>query len=167
MIVPFPESSLNQEAGKLFMENYDEYFKIAKIFTNVYASKTEEKDNILKDIEENGNIRKNENYLNNDLNIKHSKSENFAQGSFPVNENIFSLSNNKLTRKESCEEYSTALSNQKPNLNNLNLIRKNSGNMYSFIPNNSVNNNVNNMNNFIMQTPKTKKDEMKKWLSRI
>ncbi len=37
MIIPFPESSLNEEAGKLFMENYNEYFKIAKIFTQVYA----------------------------------------------------------------------------------------------------------------------------------
>jgi ubiquitin-conjugating enzyme E2 S len=25
LIVPFPESSLNDEAGKLFMESYDEY----------------------------------------------------------------------------------------------------------------------------------------------
>ena len=30
LIVPFPQSALNEEAGKLFMENYDEYFKIAK-----------------------------------------------------------------------------------------------------------------------------------------
>lgn len=38
MIIPFPESSLNQEAGKLFMEDYNEYFKIAKIFTQIYAN---------------------------------------------------------------------------------------------------------------------------------
>ncbi len=37
MIIPFPESSLNQEAGKLFMENYQEYFKIAKLFTEIHA----------------------------------------------------------------------------------------------------------------------------------
>ena len=37
LIVPFPESSLNEEAGKLFMENYDEYFKHAKLITNIYA----------------------------------------------------------------------------------------------------------------------------------
>jgi ubiquitin-conjugating enzyme E2 S len=28
LIHPFPESSLNDEAGKLFMESYDEYFQV-------------------------------------------------------------------------------------------------------------------------------------------
>jgi ubiquitin-conjugating enzyme E2 S len=31
--VPFPESALNEEAGKIFMEDYDEYFKHAKLIT--------------------------------------------------------------------------------------------------------------------------------------
>ena len=31
LIVPFPESSLNEEAGKLFMDDYKEYFKHAKL----------------------------------------------------------------------------------------------------------------------------------------
>lgn len=39
LIVPFPESSLNDEAGKLFMESYDEYFRKAKLVTNVHAAK--------------------------------------------------------------------------------------------------------------------------------
>ena len=39
LIVPFPESSLNEEAGKLFMENYDEYTKTARVYCNVYAKK--------------------------------------------------------------------------------------------------------------------------------
>lgn len=42
LIVPFPESSLNEEAGKLFMENYDEYFKRAKLLTGIYAGKKEQ-----------------------------------------------------------------------------------------------------------------------------
>lgn len=37
LIVPFPESSLNDEAGKLFMESYDEYAARAKIMTEVHA----------------------------------------------------------------------------------------------------------------------------------
>jgi len=37
LIVPFPESALNEEAGKLFMDNYSEYFKHAKLLTEVYA----------------------------------------------------------------------------------------------------------------------------------
>jgi len=37
MIVPFPESSLNDEAGKLFMESYEEYARRAKLMTNVHG----------------------------------------------------------------------------------------------------------------------------------
>jgi ubiquitin-conjugating enzyme E2 S len=37
LIVPFPESSLNDEAGKMFMESYDEYAARAKIVTEVHA----------------------------------------------------------------------------------------------------------------------------------
>ena len=39
LIVPFPESSLNEEAGRLFMENYEEYAKSARVYCNVYAKK--------------------------------------------------------------------------------------------------------------------------------
>ena len=39
LIVPFPQSSLNEEAGKMFMDNYDEYFKVAKMFTEIHAKK--------------------------------------------------------------------------------------------------------------------------------
>ncbi|KAJ8605170.1 hypothetical protein CTAYLR_000366 [Chrysophaeum taylorii] len=39
LIVPFPESSLNDEAGKLFMTSYDEYFKRAQLMTQVHALK--------------------------------------------------------------------------------------------------------------------------------
>ena len=37
LINPFPESALNEEAGKLFMEDYDTYFKKARMFTEVHA----------------------------------------------------------------------------------------------------------------------------------
>ena len=39
LIVPFPQSSLNEEAGKMFMDNYDEYFKVAKMLTEIHAKK--------------------------------------------------------------------------------------------------------------------------------
>lgn len=39
LIVPFPESSLNEEAGKLFMEDYWEYASRAKLMTSIYAMK--------------------------------------------------------------------------------------------------------------------------------
>jgi ubiquitin-conjugating enzyme E2 S len=37
LIVPFPESALNDEAGKLFMESYDDYAKKARLMTNIHA----------------------------------------------------------------------------------------------------------------------------------
>ena len=39
LIVPFPQSSLNEEAGKMFMDNYEEYFKVAKMLTDIHAKK--------------------------------------------------------------------------------------------------------------------------------
>ena len=37
LIVPFPESSLNDEAGKLFMDSYDDYAERARIMTQIHA----------------------------------------------------------------------------------------------------------------------------------
>ena len=37
LIIPFPQSALNEEAGKLFMEDYNQFFKIAQIFTSIHA----------------------------------------------------------------------------------------------------------------------------------
>jgi ubiquitin-conjugating enzyme E2 S len=37
LIVPFPESSLNDEAGKMFMDSYEEFAARAKIMTQVHA----------------------------------------------------------------------------------------------------------------------------------
>ncbi len=39
LIVPFPESSLNEEAGRLFMDNYEEYARTAAVYCKVYAKK--------------------------------------------------------------------------------------------------------------------------------
>lgn len=46
MIYPFPESALNENAAKLFMDNYQEYFKHAKLLTELHAV-SKEKRNIL------------------------------------------------------------------------------------------------------------------------
>ena len=37
LIVPFPESSLNDEAGKQFMTSYEDYAKRARLLTSVHA----------------------------------------------------------------------------------------------------------------------------------
>lgn len=37
LIVPNPESALNEEAGKLLLEQYDDYFQRAKMMTEIHA----------------------------------------------------------------------------------------------------------------------------------
>lgn len=37
MIVPNPESALNEEAGKLLLEQYEDYAKRAKLYTSIHA----------------------------------------------------------------------------------------------------------------------------------
>ena len=37
LIVPNPESALNEEAGKLLLEQYDDYSTRAKMFTEIHA----------------------------------------------------------------------------------------------------------------------------------
>ena len=37
LIVPFPESALNEDAGKMFMDNYEEYFRHAKLINDLHA----------------------------------------------------------------------------------------------------------------------------------
>mmetsp|Transcript_57053 Transcript_57053/g.65063 ORF Transcript_57053/g.65063 Transcript_57053/m.65063 type:complete len:217 (+) Transcript_57053:134-784(+) len=37
LIIPFPESALNEDAGRLFMESYDEYLTHARIYTEIHA----------------------------------------------------------------------------------------------------------------------------------
>jgi ubiquitin-conjugating enzyme E2 S len=44
LIIPFPESSLNEEAGRLFMDDYQEYSRMAKMMTNIYAMLKESQD---------------------------------------------------------------------------------------------------------------------------
>ena len=37
LIVPNPESALNEEAGKLLLEQYEDYSMRAKMFTEIHA----------------------------------------------------------------------------------------------------------------------------------
>ena len=92
LIVPFPQSSLNEEAGKMFMDNYDEYFKVAKMLTEIHAKKkvikkenkddddkninNNNKDNAQMKIENDKEIIENDNKdKNNDINQSEKKEE--------------------------------------------------------------------------------------------
>ena len=51
-IIPYPESALNEEAGKLFMENYDEYYSKAKLYTEIHARPTAQQAQMMLEKEE-------------------------------------------------------------------------------------------------------------------
>lgn len=54
LIEPYPESALNEEAGKLLLEDYEGYAKHAKLMTSIHASASREK----KDIDKSGGVKK-------------------------------------------------------------------------------------------------------------
>mmetsp|Transcript_4535 Transcript_4535/g.16558 ORF Transcript_4535/g.16558 Transcript_4535/m.16558 type:complete len:103 (+) Transcript_4535:809-1117(+) len=39
LIEPNPESALNEEAGRLFMEDYESYFQRAQLMTKIHATR--------------------------------------------------------------------------------------------------------------------------------
>ncbi|KAL2465874.1 Ubiquitin-conjugating enzyme E2 22 [Abeliophyllum distichum] len=39
LIEPFPESALNEQAGKMLLENYEEYARHARLYTGIHALK--------------------------------------------------------------------------------------------------------------------------------
>ncbi|XP_071693494.1 ubiquitin-conjugating enzyme E2 22-like [Rutidosis leptorrhynchoides] len=43
LIEPFPESALNEQAGKMLLENYEEYARHARLYTGIHAVKPKPK----------------------------------------------------------------------------------------------------------------------------
>ena len=158
LIVPFPQSALNEDAGKIFMEDYAEYYKIAKIYTNIYAIKP----------------NNNNNNSNNIINNNNKENMNILE---PKNNDIYNVNNN---------QYKTPIKNSKTfetnNINSLNIFNNNN-NLNNF---NNINHTINNSNlennnnnnfqiynisnirrNISVSDSKNQKKEKKKWLERI
>ena len=158
LIVPFPQSALNEDAGKIFMEDYAEYYKIAKIYTNIYAIKP----------------NNNNNNSNNIINNNNKENMNILE---PKNNDNYNINNN---------QYKTPIKNSKTfetnNINSLNIFNNNNNlnnlnNINHTINNNNLENNNNNFfqiynisnirRNISVSDSKNQKEEMKKWLERI
>ncbi|PWZ18797.1 Ubiquitin-conjugating enzyme E2 22 [Zea mays] len=43
LVEPFPESALNEQAGKMLLENYEEYARHARLYTGIHALKNKSK----------------------------------------------------------------------------------------------------------------------------
>jgi ubiquitin-conjugating enzyme E2 S len=65
LLVPFPESSLNADAGKLFMESYEEYFKRAAMHADVHGRPNSVVPSSSKDESKNNNNDENNGVLQN------------------------------------------------------------------------------------------------------
>ena len=151
LIVPFPQSALNEEAGKLFMENYDEYFKIAKMYTNIYAMKNNGNSNVTNnnnddDIEMEDKCKKDNNYMRNNVSI-------YSQSEMKVNRNMVDNDINLdiIRRRSEIPRSNYNLNNLNYNCNINNNLCDNETkkiNNNNFIYNNNCANNINiNSNN--------------------
>ena len=152
LIVPFPQSALNEEAGKLFMENYDEYFKIAKMYTNIYAMKNNGNSNATynnndDDIEMEDKCEKDNIGMRNNMSI-------YSQSEMKVNRNMMDNDINLdiIRRRSEIPRSNYNLNNLNYNCNiNNNLCDNETKKIYNnnFIYNNNcANNNINiNSNN--------------------
>lgn len=90
LIVPFPESSLNDEAGKLFMESYEEFARRARLMADVhgrprpFSDKGYERDSGKKIDESTGNL------LKGDTSLRGKMTRGLSTSSLPQHSNQIS-----------------------------------------------------------------------------
>jgi len=163
LIVPFPESSLNEEAGRLFQENYQEYFKMAKIYTNVHSSNGESEKEV--NIKSNNNTLSENNNRQNIINNEKNEKNVFqkAQSNGLVSQ-AFSLD-----IKKHAKSYSTSTKEvaKEAKLNNDEKINLSS---FSLFRASSITATTTTSNEIKVNPPnnnKSKQEEIKKWLSRL
>ena len=160
LIIPFPQSALNEEAGKLFMEDYDQFFKIAKMFTSIHAKPAKNK------MELDEEKKEKDEFSDDDNNNK-------------IRNNIYSTPVKKKKRRR--DFYETDSTEKKKNIS-FNEFDFSSGDKFG--KNMSENKNLNNIyfknnckldmyslcsikKNLSVSDSKNKKEEIDKWIKRI
>jgi ubiquitin-conjugating enzyme E2 S len=138
LIIPFPQSALNEEAGKLFMEDYNQFFKIAQMFTLIHAKPNK------KDKYENDSNKKTDIYS---TPVKKKKKDREKY------EKDFDDIKKKLSFEEDIN-----LDNKINSENNINYKNKLKLDMYALCCKKK---------NISISDSKNKKEEIDKWISRI
>ncbi|KAK3130997.1 hypothetical protein QOZ80_6BG0500720 [Eleusine coracana subsp. coracana] len=88
LIEPFPESALNEQAGKMLLENYEEYARHARLYTGIHALKPKNKS-------KSGAISESTTALNVDQsNTVLSENMHLASGALPTSSATKALSTN-------------------------------------------------------------------------
>jgi len=160
LIIPFPQSALNEEAGKLFMEDYDQFFKTAQMMTSIHA-------------------KSNKNKINNIKNKK--EKDDFSSDSDDNNKHKNDIYSTPVKKKRKRDFYETDSTEKKRNIS-FNHLDFSSGNKFDKFY--SENKNINNINfknnckldmyslcnirkNITTSDSKNKKEEIDKWIKRI
>lgn len=163
LIIPFPQSALNEEAGKLFMEDYEAFFKRANMFTTIYAKPNKSKKIDIEDKKE-----KNDFSSDSDDNNKYKN-------------DIYSTPVKKKKRRR--DVYETDSTEKKRNIS-FNEFDFSSGNKFNKNLSENKNMNINFFNynnnckldmyslcsikrNISVSDSKNKKEEIDKWIKRI
>ena len=159
LIIPFPQSALNEEAGKLFMEDYDQFFKIAKMFTQIHAKSNKNK-MIIEEKEEKNDFSDDEedNKIKNDIYSTPVKKKKRRRDFYETDStekkktlsfNEFDFSSGNKSGKNMSEI---------KNINNINFNNNCKLDMYSLC---SIKKNIS------VSDSKNKKEEIDKWIKRI
>ena len=161
LIVPFPQSALNEEAGKLFMEDYEQFSKIAKMFTSIHAMNNKNK------------------------NLKEQKKDDFSDDDSDdkIKKDIYSTPvKKKKKRRDVYETDSTEkkrkisfndieFSDEKDKNKNINMSENKNININKFNLNNNCKLDMyslcNIKKNISVSDSKNKKEEIDKWIKRI
>ena len=161
LIIPFPQSALNEEAGKLFMEDYDQFFKIAKMFTSIHAKSTKNKmdiDEPKKEKDDFSSDDDNNNKIKNDIYSTPVKKKKRRRDFYETDStekkktlsfNEFDFSSGNKSGKNMSEI---------KNINNINFKNNCKLDMYSLC---SIKKNIS------VSDSKNKKEEIDKWIKRI
>ena len=156
LIYPFPQSALNEEAGKLFMEDYEQFSKIAKMFTSIHAMNN--KKNIIKEDKKNefSDDSDDDKKIKNDIYSTPVKKKKRRRDFYETDstEKKRKLSFNDI---EFSDEKENNMSENK-NINSYNLNKKCKLDMYSL---------CNIKKNISVSDSKNKKEEIDKWIKRI
>mmetsp|Transcript_56059 Transcript_56059/g.65480 ORF Transcript_56059/g.65480 Transcript_56059/m.65480 type:complete len:266 (+) Transcript_56059:141-938(+) len=106
LIVPFPESSLNDEAGKLFMESYDEFARRARLMSNVHGRSSPCSSYLLSEKKSKGgevleNVSKNGNTENIMKESNHIRDNKVSKANAPFGQSSAKAKSKKLQKKKS------------------------------------------------------------------
>jgi ubiquitin-conjugating enzyme E2 S len=139
LIIPFPQSALNEEAGKLFMEDYNQFFKIAQMFTAIHA-----KPNKTKEDEYDKDDNKKNDIYSTPVKKKKRDREKYENDSDDIKKNL-SFKDIDLDNKINSENNINYKNNCKLDMYSLCCIKK----------------------NISVSDTKNKKEEIEKWIKRI